>query len=47
MNEDGITCISGAKIISSNDFIDIEEDDLNHGHGDELERTGDSNDNTK
>ena len=47
MDKDGVSSIPGPDVLATNDLIDIEEDHLNHGHDDELDRTGRADDDTK
>ena len=47
MDKDGVSGINSSKIGSANNLIDIEEDNLNDGHDDELDRTGGAQDNTE
>ena len=42
VDEDGVSGVSGPHVGTTNDLVDVEEDDLNHGHNNQLDRSGGS-----
>ena len=42
MDKDGVAGVSGPHVGATDDLVDVEQDDLNHGHNDQLDRSGGS-----
>ena len=47
MDEDRVTRVHRSDVASSNHLVDVEEDDLDTGHDDELDRTGGAEDDSE
>ena len=47
MDKDCVACVSCPDILATNNLVDIEQDNLDHCHDDELDWAGCANDHTK
>ena len=47
MDKDCVSRVSGPDVLATNDLVDIEQDNLDHGHDDQLDRAGCANDHTE